>query len=314
MARHTTPDFIERVDPQPASARPMILSLVLSLRPSQWTKNLIIFGALGLSQRLLDVDAVLVSCAAFAIFCVLSGVVYLLNDIADREADRQHPLKRFRPIASGALPVPVAIGWAIGLGLGGLGAAFWLRPLFGVVATSYVLLLALYSWQLKHIVILDVLTIAIGFVMRAAAGAVAIAVPISHWLYVLTILLALFLALSKRRHELVLLANGATSHRRILAEYSPYLLDQMIAVVSASTIVAYAFYTVSPETVQKFGTDRLMLTLPFPLYGIFRYLYLVHLKEGGGSPADMLLTDKPLLLCVALWTVAVAIIIYGPSF
>jgi 4-hydroxybenzoate polyprenyltransferase len=292
----------------------MILSLVLSLRPSQWTKNLIIFGALGLSQRLLDVDAVLVSCAAFAIFCVLSGVVYLLNDIADRDADRQHPLKRFRPIASGALPVPVAIGWAIGLGLGGLGAAFWLRPLFGVVATSYVLLLALYSWQLKHIVILDVLTIAIGFVMRAAAGAVAIAVPISHWLYVLTILLALFLALSKRRHELVLLANGATSHRRILAEYSPYLLDQMIAVVSASTIVAYAFYTVSPETVQKFGTDRLMLTLPFPLYGIFRYLYLVHLKEGGGSPADMLLTDKPLLLCVALWTVAVAIIIYGPSF
>ena len=292
----------------------MILSLVLSLRPSQWTKNLIIFGALGLSQRLLDVDAVLVSCAAFAIFCVLSGVVYLLNDIADREADRQHPLKRFRPIASGALPVQVAIGWALGLGLGGLAAAFWLRPLFGVVATSYVLLLALYSWQLKHIVILDVLTIAIGFVMRAAAGAVAIAVPVSHWLYVLTILLALFLALSKRRHELVLLANGATSHRRILAEYSPYLLDQMIAVVSASTIVAYAFYTVSPETVQKFGTDRLMLTLPFPLYGIFRYLYLVHLKEGGGSPADMLLTDKPLLLCVALWTVAVAIIIYGPSF
>jgi 4-hydroxybenzoate polyprenyltransferase len=314
MARHTTPDFIERVDPQPASVRPMILSLVLSLRPSQWTKNLIIFGALGLSQRLLDVEAVLVSCAAFAIFCVLSGVVYLLNDIADREADRQHPLKRFRPIASGALPVPVAIGWALGLGLGGLVAAFWLRPLFGVVATSYVLLLALYSWQLKHIVILDVLTIAIGFVMRAAAGAVAIAVPISHWLYVLTILLALFLALSKRRHELVLLANGATSHRRILAEYSPYLLDQMIAVVSASTIVAYAFYTVSPETVQKFGTDRLMLTLPFPLYGIFRYLYLVHLKEGGGSPADMLLTDRPLLLCVALWTVAVAIIIYGPSF
>jgi 4-hydroxybenzoate polyprenyltransferase len=314
MARHTTPDFIERVDPQPASVRPMILSLVLSLRPSQWTKNLIIFGALGLSQRLLDVDAVLVSCAAFAIFCVLSGVVYLLNDIADREADRQHPLKRFRPIASGALPVPVAIGWALGLGLGGLAAAFWLRPLFGVVATSYVLLLGLYSWQLKHIVILDVLTIAIGFVMRAAAGAVAIAVPISHWLYVLTILLALFLALSKRRHELVLLANGATSHRRILAEYSPYLLDQMIAVVSASTIVAYAFYTVSPETVQKFGTDRLMLTLPFPLYGIFRYLYLVHLKEGGGSPADMLLTDRPLLLCVALWTVVVAIIIYGPGF
>jgi 4-hydroxybenzoate polyprenyltransferase len=292
----------------------MAVSLVLSLRPSQWTKNLIIFGALGLSQRLLDGHAVLVSCAAFAIFCVLSGVVYLLNDIADREADRQHPIKRLRPIASGALPVPVAIGWAIGLGLAALAAAYWLRPLFGVVATSYLALLALYSWELKHIVILDVLTIAIGFVMRAAAGAIALSVPISHWLYVLTILLALFLALSKRRHEIVLLAGGATSHRRILAEYSPYLLDQMIAVVSASTIVAYAFYTVSPETVQKFGTDRLMLTLPFPLYGIFRYLYLVHQKDGGGNPADMLLTDKPLLLCVALWTVAMAAIIYGPSF
>ena len=182
------------------------------------------------------------------------------------------------------------------------------------MAASYVVLLALYSGQLKHIVILDVLTIAIGFVLRAAAGAVALDVPISHWLYVLTILLALFLALSKRRHELVLLADGATSHRRILEEYSPYLLDQMIAVVTASTIVAYAFYTVSPETVQRLGTDRLMLTLPFPLYGIFRYLYLVHQKEGGGSPSDMLLTDRPLLLCVGLWAAAVALIIYGPTF
>jgi 4-hydroxybenzoate polyprenyltransferase len=240
--------------------------------------------------------------------------VYLLNDIADRDVDRKHPIKRFRPIASGALPVSVALTWAVGLAVAALTAAFWLRPLFGVVATSYLVLLGLYSWQLKHIVIVDALTIAIGFVMRAAAGAIALAVPISHWLYVLTILLALFLAFSKRRHELVLLADGATSHRRILAEYSPYLLDQMIAVVSASTIVAYAFYTVSPETVQKFGTDRLMLTLPFPLYGIFRYLYLVHQKEGGGSPADMLLTDRPLLVCVGLWTAAMALIIYGPSF
>jgi 4-hydroxybenzoate polyprenyltransferase len=182
------------------------------------------------------------------------------------------------------------------------------------VAAAYVALLSLYSGRLKHVVILDVLTIAIGFVLRAAGGAVVLDVPISHWLYVLTILLALFLALSKRRHELVLLADGATSHRRILEEYSPYLLDQMIAVVTASTIVAYAFYTVSPETVQKFGTDRLILTLPFPLYGIFRYLYLVHLKEGGGSPSDMLLTDRPLLLCVGLWAATVAVIIYGPAF
>ncbi len=317
MARYTVPDLpreIERVDPQPASVRPMALNLVLSLRPSQWTKNLIIFLPLLLAQRLLDGQAVLYAIAAFVIFCGLSGVVYLINDVADREADRRHPVKQHRPIASGALTVAAAIGWTVVIATAALGAAFWLRPLFGVVATSYVVLLALYSGLLKHIVILDVLTIAIGFVLRAAAGAVAVDVPISHWLYVLTILLALFLALSKRRHELVLLADGATSHRRILEEYSPYLLDQMIAVVSASTILGYAFYTVSPETVQRLGTDKLILTLPFPLYGIFRYLYLVHLKEGGGNPSDMLLTDRPLLLCVGVWAVAVAFLIYGPTF
>jgi 4-hydroxybenzoate polyprenyltransferase len=239
--------------------------------------------------------------------------VYLINDIADRDADRRHPVKMHRPIASGALPVRVAAGAALVLSAGSLSAAFLLRPMFGLVAVVYLALLALYSGPLKHIVIIDVLTIAIGFVLRAAAGAVAIDVPISHWLYVLTILLALFLALSKRRHELVLLADQATGHRRILEEYSPYLLDQMISVVTASTLLAYAFYTVSPETVAKFGTDRLGLTLPFPLYGIFRYLYLVHQKEGGGSPAEMLLTDRPLLVCVALWAVTVAAIIYGPG-
>jgi 4-hydroxybenzoate polyprenyltransferase len=314
MARHTVPDFIERVDPQPAPVRPTALSLVLSLRPSQWTKNLIIFGGLIFGQRLLDLSAVLHALAAFAIFCALSGVVYLINDVADREADRRHPVKKHRPIASGAVTVRAALTLAIGLGLTALAAAFWLSTLFGIVSASYLALLALYSGVLKHIVILDVLTIAIGFVLRAVAGAVAVDVPISHWLYLVTILGALFLALSKRRHELVLLADGATRHRRILEEYSPYLLDQMISVVTASTIVAYAFYTMSPETVQKFGTDRLMLTLPFPLYGIFRYLYLVHQKEGGGSPSDMLLNDRPLLLCVGLWAVSVAIIIYGPAF
>jgi 4-hydroxybenzoate polyprenyltransferase len=289
------------------------VNLLLSLRPSQWTKNLIIFGALIFAERLLDPDAVLRAGAAFVIFCGLSGVVYLINDVADRAADRLHPLKRLRPIASGALPTNVAIGAAVILGSLGLAAAFWLRPLFGTLAAAYVVLLGTYSGPLKHVVIIDVLTIAIGFVLRAAAGAVAIDVAISHWLYVLTILLALFLALSKRRHELVLLADGATNHRRILQEYTPYLLDQMISVVTASTIVAYAFYTVSPETVQKFGTTNLVLTLPFPLYGIFRYLYLVHQKAGGGSPADMLLTDRPLLACVALWVATVSVIIYGPA-
>jgi len=312
MARHTAPDLIDRIDERPASRRPVIPSLVRSLRPSQWTKNLIIFGALGLGGRLLDAPSVLLATAAFVIFCALSGVVYLVNDVADREADRSHPIKRHRPIASGDLPVRVAVGAAIVIVTAGLAAAYLVDTTFGILATTYVALLVLYSGPLKHIVIIDVLTIAIGFVLRAAAGAVVINVPISHWLYVLTILLALFLALSKRRHELVLLENRATGHRRILEEYSPYLLDQMISVVTASTIVAYAFYTVSPEIVEKLGTDKLVLTLPFPLYGIFRYLYLVHKKEGGGSPAEMLLTDRPLLICVALWALAVAIIIYGP--
>jgi 4-hydroxybenzoate polyprenyltransferase len=313
MARHTIPDSIERSASLPAAVPPVAFSLLVSLRPYQWTKNLIIFGALLLGQRLLDLRSLLYALAAFAIFCVLSGVVYLINDVADREADRQHPVKMSRPIASGALPVRTALGAALVLGVTSLSAAFLLRPLFGVLAAAYLGLLALYSGPLKHIVIIDVLTIAIGFVLRAAAGAVAIDVGISHWLYVLTILLALFLALSKRRHELVLLAERATGHRPILEEYSPYLLDQMISVVTASTLVAYAFYTVSPETVSKFGTDRLGLTLPLPIYGIFRYLYLVHQKEGGGSPADMLLTDRPLLICSALWAVAVGIIVYGPT-
>jgi 4-hydroxybenzoate polyprenyltransferase len=312
MARHTQPEPVERTASPPAAPRPVALSLLSSLRPSQWSKNLIIFAALMFGQRLLDPHSLLYASIAFVIFCALSGVVYLINDVADREADRRHPVKMYRPIASGALPVPVALGAALAISAVALASAFLLRPLFGVLATVYLAQMALYSGPLKHIVIIDVLTIAIGFVLRAAAGAVAIAVPISHWLYVLTILLALFLALSKRRHELVLLADRATGHRRILEEYSPYLLDQMISVVTASTLVAYAFYTVSPETVSKFGTDLLGLTLPFPLYGIFRYLYLVHQKEGGGSPAEMLLTDRPLLICVALWALAVAVIIYGP--
>jgi 4-hydroxybenzoate polyprenyltransferase len=316
MARHSAPDITDRAGASAALARPtkpLWLNLLRSLRPSQWTKNLIIFAALMFGGRLLDLRSVLYAAAAFAIFCALSGVVYLVNDVLDRDADRRHPIKMRRPIASGELPVRVAMGAAMVLAAGGLGAAFWLKPLFGVLAAGYVALLGLYSGPLKHVVIIDVLTIAAGFVLRAAGGAVAIDVAISHWLYILTILLALFLALAKRRQELVLLADQATGHRRILQEYSPYLLDQMISVVTASTIVAYAFYTVSPETMEKFGTDRLALTLPFPLYGIFRYLYLVHLKEGGGSPAEMLLTDRPLLACVAVWAAAVAVIIYGPD-
>ncbi len=286
--------------------------LLISLRPEQWTKNLVVFAALLFGRQLFETQAVALSVAAFLIFCALSGVVYLVNDVMDREADRMHPVKALRPVASGALAPAHAVGAAAVLGLAALGAAFWLSWPFGLVAATYLGLLLLYSGPIKRLVILDVLTIALGFVLRAAAGAVAIGVAISHWLLVCTILLALFLALSKRRHELTLLANGATQHRPILQEYSPYLLDQMIAVVTASTLMGYALYTVSPETIEKFGSDRLIFTLPFPLYGIFRYLYLVHQKEGGGSPTAMLLADRPLLVCVACWAVAVVLIVYQP--
>jgi 4-hydroxybenzoate polyprenyltransferase len=293
--------------------RRLALHLLFSLRPGQWTKNLVIFAGLLFGRRLFDADAVLAAVAAFVVFCILSGVVYLVNDVADRETDRLHPLKAHRPIASGALPVHVALFSAVALAAIGLIAAYRIGRPFTLVAAAYLALQIAYSGPLKHIVIIDVLTIAIGFVLRGVAGAVAVNVEISHWLLVCTILLALFIALAKRRHEIVLLAAGASGHRPILGEYSAYLLDQMIGVVTASTLIAYVFYTISPETVQKFGTDWLGLTIPFPLYGIFRYLYLVHQREGGGSPSDLLLTDRPLLACVALWALAVALIIYRPT-
>jgi 4-hydroxybenzoate polyprenyltransferase len=292
--------------------RSLALNLLASLRPGQWAKNLLVFAGLLFGLRLFDASAVLRAGSAFLIFCLLSGVVYLINDVADRDSDRQHPLKARRPIASGALSVPAAIASAVLFGAIALLSALALGIPFLLVSVAYLALLGLYSGPLKHIVIIDVLTIAVGFVLRAVAGAVAVDVEISHWLLVCTILLALFISLAKRRHELLLLADGAASHRPILGEYSPYLLDQMISVVTASTLIAYVFYTISPETEQKFGTAWLGLTIPFPLYGIFRYLYLVHQRKGGGSPAELLLTDRPLLICVTLWAVVVALIIYRP--
>lgn len=292
--------------------RPLALNLLVSLRPHQWAKNLIVFAGLIFGQRLLYPESVARSLAAFAIFCALSGAVYLVNDLLDREADRQHPLKARRPIAAGVVPALVAAWTAVALAGAGLVGAFSLGHIFGLTAAAYVVLISFYSGPLKHVVIIDVLTIAVGFVLRAVAGAVVIDVPISRWLLIVTVLLALFLALSKRRHELVLLGDDAMRHRRILDEYSPYLLDQMISVVTASTLVAYAFYTMDAETVAKFNTHLLGMTLPFPLYGIFRYLYLVH-QKGGGSPSEMLLTDRPLMACVGLWALAVVAIIYVPK-
>ena len=295
-----------------ARRRSFASNLLLSLRPGQWTKNLLVFAGLIFGQRLTDPEAAAVAVGAFAIFCVLSGVVYLINDVRDRDADRLHPTKQHRPIASGAMSPRAAIVTALVLAAAALAGAFAINVPFGLAAGAYVVLLSLYSMTLKHVVILDVLTLSGGFVLRALGGAMAVAVEFSHWLLLLTLLLALFLALSKRRAELVALADGATRHRRILAEYSPYLLDQMIGVVTASTLLAYAFYTISAETVQKFGTDKLLWTVPFPLYGIFRYLYLVHQRAGGGNPSETLLEDRPILLCVALWGASVIAILYGP--
>lgn len=292
--------------------RSAVANLIVSLRPDQWSKNLIVFAALIFAVQLSDPAALALASAAFVIFCGLSGAVYLMNDVSDREADRQHPLKRMRPIASGALSPGAALAWAFGLGGTALAVAFSLRPLFGVAAASYVALFILYTRALKHVVILDVMSIAIGFVLRAVAGGLVIGVPISDWLLVCTILLALFLGLAKRRHEITMLADGATGHRRTLEEYDPYLLDQMIAIVAAATLVAYIIYCASPDTAEKFGTRWLVLTTPFPIYGIFRYLYLVHRKHGGGNPSDLLLRDRPLLGCVALWGLAVILIIYRP--
>lgn len=286
--------------------------LFLSMRPGQWTKNLFVFAGLLFGGRLLDPRAATLAAGAFVVFCLISGAVYLINDVMDRESDRSHPGKQHRPIASGALAPGVAKGAAAVLGAAGIGAATMMGTAFTAAAAAYLVLLLVYSLLLKHVVILDVLTIAAGFVLRAVGGAVAIPVPISNWLLVCTTLLALFLALSKRRHELTLLAGEAGGHRRILEEYSPYLLDQMVSVVTASALIAYASYATSTETAERLGTTRLPITIPFVLYGIFRYLYLVHQKEGGGSPSTLLLTDRPLQICVALWVATVVAILYSP--
>ena len=291
-----------------------LTALLVSLRPRQWVKNLFVFGGLVFGQQLFNLPAVATAVAAFAVFCGLSGAIYLLNDVADRERDRLHPDKRSRPIASGRLSVGAALVAAAALIVVGLAVAAWLSPPFALAAVAYVVLLSAYSAWLKHVVIVDVLVVAIGFVLRAAAGALAIGVAISGWLLICTVLLALFLALGKRRHEVLTLEEGAVRHRPILAEYSPGLLDQMIAVVTASTVTAYALYTMSPETVAKFHTSLLPATLPFVLYGVFRYLYLLYHCQLGGNPSEIVARDRALLLNTFLWLAVTLAIIYGPPW
>lgn len=287
-----------------------IVALLLTLRPRQWTKNLLLFAALIFSRNLFELDLTFRALAAFLIFCLGSGTIYLLNDLIDVKQDRLHPVKSRRPIPSGDLPVRAAIVSMFALGIITLAGAWFLGLPFFIVLATYLLVQIWYCLGLKHVVILDVFIISFGFVFRVIAGGVVIGVEISPWLLICTILLSLFLALNKRRHELVTLDDGATSHRKVLEHYSPYLLDQMISVVTASTVVAYTLYTMSEQTIEKFQTSNLVLTVPFVLYGIFRYLYLVHHKKEGGRPELTLLTDLPLLTDVFLWALASVIIVY----
>jgi 4-hydroxybenzoate polyprenyltransferase len=287
--------------------------LLASVRPQQWSKNFFVFAALVFGQRLDDPDAVLRAAATFAVFCALSGAMYLYNDVRDRDADRLHPTKRQRPLAAGTLSPGAAAGTAVVLAGGGIAAAWSLAPGVAAVAGAYVAILGLYSAGLKHVVIIDALAVAAGFVLRTLAGALAVGVPMSAWLFICTTLLALFIALSKRRHELTLLEGDASRHRRSLANYSPYLRDQMISVVGAATLVSYSVYATSPDTSARFGTSWLVLTIPFVLYGLLRYLYLIHQRDGGGSPDMILFTDRPLLASVAGWAAGVVAILYvGP--
>jgi len=291
--------------------REMVLVEILkSLRPNQWTKNLFVFAPLIFSQNIFNAPYLFKTILAFAIFCLLSGAVYIWNDLRDIEADKLHPIKSQRPLASGRLSKTSALVSFVSISLVGLGCALLLNMTFFILALAYVLLQVIYSAWLKHVVILDVLLIAAGFLLRVSAGGVVILVDISEWLLICTFLLALFIALSKRRHELVFLEEDASHHRPILQEYSPYLLDQMISVVTASTVVAYCLYTISEKTVAKFGSSRLIYTVPFVLYGIFRYLYLIHKKGEGGSPESLILKDKPFLAGILLWIASAVFILY----
>jgi 4-hydroxybenzoate polyprenyltransferase len=280
------------------------------LRPTQWSKNAVLFAALIFSKHLFISADVVTVVGAFLCFCCVASGAYVMNDIRDCERDRQHPLKARRPLPSGRVARSSAITIALGLMAVGLIGAFALGRGFGLLTAFYLALQVAYTFALKDMVILDVMSIATGFVVRAVAGGVVIAVPVSPWLIICTFLLALFLGFSKRRHELVLLDDRATEHRAALREYSPYFLDQMISVVTASTVVAYATYTVSLEVREKLGTDQLYLTVPFVLFGIFRYLYLVHQREEGGNPTQLLLTDQPLLVDVLLWIITASLVLY----
>jgi len=288
----------------------MLKALLKTMRPRQWvTKNVFIFAALVFDKQLLNPSAFLRTLAGFGLFCLISSSVYIFNDLADVEADRQHPEKKNRPIASGRLPVTVA--WIAGILLATitLVTGYLLAPAFGYVIGLYFLINMAYSKWLKHIPIIDVFVISAGFVLRVGAGVTLIhVVRFSPWLYVVMTLLSLFLGFGKRRAELALLMQGAGSHRKVLDGYTLPLLDQYIMIVSGTTIVAYSLYTFSAPNVP--ANHSMMLTIPFVVYTIFRYLYLIEVEHAGGAPEDILLSDRPFQIAMFLWAVSVLVIFY----
>jgi 4-hydroxybenzoate polyprenyltransferase len=298
-------------------SRPSPSVLLRALRPAQWTKNALVLAAfvfaLGDRQQHLDLSAFWMAVQAALLFCLASSGVYLLNDVKDRPWDRLHPTKKLRPVASGELGVGPAVILAVVLLAAALGGAwFWLRsPRLAGVIGAYVALQVVYNLGLKRVALVDLFVIALGFVLRALAGAVALNVAISPWLLLCTLLLALFLALCKRRHEKVVLADLGDSTRPSLADYDERLLDQLIAMVSSATLVCYALYTLWPDTVTKFNTHRLGLTIPFVIFGLFRYLDLVYRHEKGGQPERILLTDVPLIVNIGLYALTVLAVVMG---
>lgn len=285
-------------------------AILAEARPKQWIKNGFLLAGIVFAKQLTDADALWRVAAAIAIFCLVASSIYYVNDLGDRAADRLHPKKRFRPIAAGEITTGVA--WAIGLGgmAIALPLAFLLRPLFGMIIALYIALQFAYTYYLKTQVILDVFALSASYVLRAIGGAVVIAAPISPWLYVCTVLLTLAIGFAKRRAELILLEGGAGSHRKVLEEYSATLLEEIIAILTSATVMAYALYTFNAENLPK--NHAMMFTIPFVLYAVFRYLYLVYRKGEGGSPEEALFADRPLLVCIALWgLLSVAILYFG---
>jgi 4-hydroxybenzoate polyprenyltransferase len=280
------------------------------MRPKQWPKNLFVLAPLVFGRQLHDRQALTEALLALVAFCLASSAVYLINDIKDREEDRRHPLKRLRPLAAGTLGVPAAVVATIVLAGGAIGLAVGLGTVFTLLLAGYIVENILYTGGLKHVVILDVMCISFGFVLRVLAGAAATRIQVSSWLLLCTIFLSLFLAFSKRRHEITLLAEGATSQRRVLEQYSVAFLDQMINVVTASAVVSYALYAVAPETVEKYHTQHLVYTIPMVLFGIFRYLYLMYQQPGERNPTEAILGDPPFLINMVLWGLAVVLIVY----